>query len=362
MRTRADPKTGALSPAETVLHTGDPRLVDRGHPCGSEESEALCGRPLGMTFDATGDKLFVADCYLGLLEVDVRAKTSRVVVREAAGTPVYFANSVALFPGDNDTVYFTDSSSRWRRRDFIYEVMEAQPTGRLIAYSRSTGAVRVLVTGVAFANGLLVDPVEGRYLIINELGRARLLRLDLDRIKSDAAPIDWQVAEQQMPGGGGGALTVLIDNLPGIPDNLAWEEDRTNGHFWVGCGTARSRPFSLTDTLAPWPLLRDGLTWLLPKSAFLKMVPRVGLLLRLELASDLRAKHATARIVDSLQDHSGAYPLLTGAYEHRGFLYVGSISHDVDFVARIPWAPHKSSKTKSEDVRPSANEASAKAE
>lgn len=338
MRTRADPLTGALSPAETVLHTGDPRLVDRGHPCGSEESEALCGRPLGMTFDATGEKLFVADCYLGLLEVDVIARTSRVAVREAAGTPIYFANSVAIFPGDNNTVYFTDSSSRWRRRDFIYEVMEARPTGRLIAYSRTTGAVRVLVTGVAFANGLLVDPVEGRYLILNELGRARLLRVDLDQIKSvknGAAPIDWQVAEHQAPG----ALTVLIDNLPGIPDNLVWEEDRTSGRFWVGCGTARSRPFSLTDSLAPWPLLRDGLTWLLPKSAFLRMVPRVGLLLRLELDAD----HRSARIVESLQDRSGAYPLLTAAYEHRGFLYVGSISHDVDFVARIPWTAHNRS-------------------
>jgi len=348
MRTRADAVTGALSEPQLVVYTGDPSLVDRLHPCGSEESEAICGRPLGMAFDAAG-LLLVADAYLGLLEIDPAAKSKRVLLREVDGRPLYFANSVVVGP-KTELVYFTDSSSRWRRREFIYEVLEAAPTGGLIAFDRVRKEARVLAHNLAFPNGILVDPRAEKFLLFNELNRARILRFDLAKQPAskalpavDAAavlPTDGRPAAQDASSS---ALSILLDNLPGIPDNLAWESAAASGsvssgpaYFWVGCGTKRTQPFSLTDFLAGWPSVRATLAALVPKEFFLKLVPRIGLLLRVEVADVTTGREA--RIAEALQDPAGARSaLLTGAYEHRGYLYIGSISHDVKFVGRIPW-------------------------
>lgn len=352
-----------LAPLETVLYTGDPELAPAHAPCGSIASEPLCGRPLGMAF-APDDpsKLLVADCTRGLMEVDVVARTKRVLLASVAGSPILFANSLTL-SSNGDKVYFTDSSSRWTRENFIYEVLQSTPTGRLIEFDRRTHEARVIVTNVAFSNGLLLNyaattpvPASGDksakvaassspsspYLILVELNRARLLRVDLS--KPIDAPIDWRLAQHQAPGSSASPVSILIDNLPGIPDNLAWEEDDASRswdrrRFWVGCGTARKAPFSLTDSLAPYPAIREALAWVLPKQAFLRLVPRVGLLLRLEV----EASHSTARIVESMQDNSGGIMLLTGAYEHGGYLFVGAIAHEVNYVARIPYS--KANKT-----------------
>jgi hypothetical protein len=151
-----------------------------------------------------------------------------------------------------------------------------------------------------------------------------------------------------------------------VPDNLAWEAaaaaasagvsegveaKRGNAphaaaatgplYFWTGCGTARTAPFSLTDALAGWPSVRAVMAALLPKQLFLRLVPRIGLLLRLQIdeaATGSSSSVPTAHIVESLQDPKGARTaLLTGAYEHQGYLYIGSISHDVNFLPRIAW-------------------------
>jgi sugar lactone lactonase YvrE len=349
MRTLQDPGTGALAPLETVVYTGEPLLVDRNSPCGTDDSEPICGRPLGMAF-ASDKLLIVADAHLGLLEVDVVARTKRVLLREVDGQSLYFPNSVVIGPRTG-LVYFTDSSTRWRRRDFIYEVLESQPTGRLISYNRSSGKSRVLVKNIAFANGLLVDPVREQYIILNELNRARLLRVDLQQAAFALPTIDAITALQAQedvavtpanPTSPPKILSVLISNLPGIPDNLSWEEDDQSGRFWVGAGTARQQPFSLGDALAPWPSVRTFLAALLPKTFFLKTVPRVGLLMQLQLDGP---NARSASIVDTLQDNTGATTLLTGAYQHRGYLYIGAISHEYNYVGRIPWGVRRPTPT-----------------
>lgn len=119
-----------------------------------------------------------------------------------------------------------------------------------------------------------------------------------------------------------------------VPDNLSWEAG-SHTRFWAGCGTARRPPISLTDVLAPFPWFRTALASLLPKAVFLRMVPRVGLVLRLEVSGS--GPSQSASVVDSLQDPTGRLHLLTSAYEHQGYLYLGSISAQLNFIARVPW-------------------------
>jgi sugar lactone lactonase YvrE len=78
--------------------------------------EIACGRPLGLQFHrATGD-LYFADAYLGLMRVGRRGGLAQAVAtRDAGGAPLNFANGVDV---DQETghVYFTDSSTKYRRR------------------------------------------------------------------------------------------------------------------------------------------------------------------------------------------------------------------------------------------------------
>lgn len=137
-------------------------------------------------------------------------------------------------------------------------------------------------------------------------------------------------------------MSVFIQNLPGIPDNLMWEADGAGQTFWVGCGTKRSAPFNVLDAAGPYPRVRNFLiNYVVPKHLILSLVERIGLLVRIRVQSKKTAFNphgwAMGTILETLQDPTGALHLLTGAYEHAGFLYLGSISNHVDFLPRIKW-------------------------
>jgi len=77
--------------------------------------ESLCGRPLGLQFHRQSGDLHIADAYLGLLRVAARGGLAEVVATEAAGEPFNFLNGLDVDQRTGD-VYFTDSSTTYRRR------------------------------------------------------------------------------------------------------------------------------------------------------------------------------------------------------------------------------------------------------
>lgn len=122
---------------------------------GSREEESSCGRPLGIRVGPNGT-LFVADAYLGVFEVNPTTgepgsgKTPIPVVVEipstfvlcvgeatrlvsggqvVAGRKLSFINDLAVTQ-DGKKLYFTSSSSRWNRRDYMQLIMEATADGR----------------------------------------------------------------------------------------------------------------------------------------------------------------------------------------------------------------------------------------
>lgn len=327
---------GKLTPLETIVYTGNPSLADREHPCGSHESEAICGRPLGMAFNDEGE-LIVADCYIGLISVNVTAKTKHLLLDRVDDVRVYFANSVVVGP-KSGRIYLTDSSQRFRRRDFLYEVIESSTTGRVIVYDPKTKESKVLADEIAFSNGILVDPTES-FLLVNELNRAQIVRFDLTKFDFDSgAVIHWN----QRRDVDDHAASVFIDNLPGFPDNLAWAS-KDNGALtlWVGLGSKRTTPFSFIDSVSSYPKVRNFLVSLLPKTAFLKFVAKIGLVARIRVHSGATLfnpkGYTMGTIMETLQDPTGGIHLITGAYEENGYLYLGSISDEINFLPRIPW-------------------------
>lgn len=77
-------------------------------------NEHICGRPLGLRFDKRTGDLYIADAYMGLLKVGPEGGLAMPLVTEAEGVPLGFTNDLDI--DDDGTVYFTDSSTNYKRR------------------------------------------------------------------------------------------------------------------------------------------------------------------------------------------------------------------------------------------------------
>lgn len=170
------------------------------------------GRPLGMDFDAAGN-LILADAYKGLLRIDPQGRIE-VLSTEADGLPFAFTDDLDI--ASDGIIYFSDASSRFQQPDYLLDLLEARPHGRLLSYDPSTGETRVLLDDLYFANGVALSANED-FVLVNETYRYRITRY-------------WLKGERA------GQHEVFIDNLPGLPDNL--QGDR-KGTFWVALPTPR---------------------------------------------------------------------------------------------------------------------------
>lgn len=246
------------------------------------------GRPLGMDFDASGN-LIVADAYKGLLNIDAQGAI-KVLTTEADGLPFAFTDDLDI--ARDGTIYFSDASSRFEQPDYLLDLLEARPHGRLLAYDPATGATRVLLKDLYFANGVALSADED-FVLVNETYRYRITRYWL---KGDKA----------------GSHDIFIDNLPGLPDNL--QGDR-KGTFWVALPTPRKAD---ADFLHRHPWLKAQLAKL-PRFMWPKAIP-YGLAIALD---------EQGNIVRSLHDTSGAHLRMVTSVKPVGDqLYLGSLDND----------------------------------
>ncbi|XP_031572251.1 adipocyte plasma membrane-associated protein-like [Actinia tenebrosa] len=269
-----------------VARTGKP-------PCDLPELESTCGRPLGMRFNRYGTKLIVADAYYGLLEVDVLSGSTSTLVPPTPGVhgdPFKFFNDLDI--DRKGTIYFTDSSTKWQRKDNRFAILEGDATGRLMAYHK-TGELEVLVSGLHFANGVQIT-TEGDAVLVAETALSRILKY-------------------YIKGPDEGKTEVFMDNLPGLPDNI---RQSSNGGYWIGFSGVRKAPFSMLDMLAPKPLLRKIIAKLIPQEWIIKLVPKYGLILEVSDAG---------RILRSFHDPGGqVVSSASEVHEENGVLYIGS--------------------------------------
>ncbi|XP_069394214.1 adipocyte plasma membrane-associated protein isoform X4 [Paralichthys olivaceus] len=203
-------------------------------PCGSTDEESSCGRPLGIRVGPNGT-LFIADAYLGLFEVNptTAGETTRLVTggQVVAGRKLSFINDVAVTQ-DGKKVYFTDSSSRWQRRDYLHLIMEATADGRVLELDTETREVTVLMENLRFPNGIQLLPDEESVLVA-ETTMARIRRVHVAGLNK-------------------GGMDTFMDNLPGFPDNI---RPSSSGGYWVAMSAVRLNPgFSMLDFLSqrPW--------------------------------------------------------------------------------------------------------------
>lgn len=246
------------------------------------------GRPLGMEFDSHGN-LIVADAWKGLLLIDPKGMI-RVLTSTADGVPFAFTDDLDI--ASDGRIYFSDASSRFHQPDYVLDLLEARPHGRLLRYDPASGKTDVLLKDLYFANGVALSQNED-FVLVNETYRYRITRF-------------WLKGEKA------GQQDVFIDNLPGLPDNLA--SDR-KGTFWVALPSPRKAD---ADLIQQFPWLKRQLTKL-PRSFLPKPVP-YGLVI---------AVNEKGEIVRSLHDTSGQHLRMVTSVKPVGdSLYLGSLEND----------------------------------
>jgi sugar lactone lactonase YvrE len=282
---------------EGRVHTGtrDGRILRLRADDTFEEVARTGGRPLGLAFAADGT-LYVCDLEKGLLAMPPGG-APRVVASSHAGVPFRFADDVDVAP--DGTVYFSDASSRfsvWKP-----DIFEHRGNGRLLAYHPATGATDLVLGGLHFANGVAVGP-GGRYVLVNETGSYRILRV-------------WLAGPRR------GQYDVFLDALPGFPDNITWSPGRRV--FWVALFAPRLPTF---DWLQPRPWLRK-VVFRLPEALQPAPVRHAWVL---GVDEEGRVRH-------DLEDASShSFSPITSAREHSGLLYLGSLQRDAVGRIRAP--------------------------
>lgn len=271
-----------------VSGVADGRILRWGAGNGAPETIAdTGGRPLGIELLPDG-RLVVCDARRGLLRVNPDTADVEVLCDQVGGKRMVFCNNAAV--ASDGTILFTDSSTRFGIDHWQADLIEHSGTGRLLRRVPD-GGVSVVLDGLQFANGVALAPDES-FVAVAETGAYKLQRL-------------W------LSGARAGSVDVLIDNLPGFPDNISTGSD---GLIWITIGSGRN---AILDRLHSLPPVLRRLVWAMPERFHPAPVPTVWV-----MAVDLQGG-----LVHDLQaPGDAAFSLVTGVREVGGRVYLGSLT------------------------------------
>ncbi|KAL1548743.1 protein STRICTOSIDINE SYNTHASE-LIKE 2-like [Salvia divinorum] len=261
---------------------------------GGSEREHICGRPLGLRFDEKTGGLYIADAYMGLLYVGPHGGLSTPIVTQANGVTLGFTNSVDV---DQVTgvVYFTDSSTRFQRRKFVWAIMSGDDSGRLMKFDPRTRKTSVLVEKLKFPNGVALSR-NGDFLLFVETTTCKLYKLWLKT----------------------GNLEELME-FPGFPDNI---KRNRNGEFWVGINSRRGK---LVRWVISNPWIGKAVVRYVPLDVTKIRGRGIGMGIRLD---------RNGTVVDVLE--YGKWNEVSEVHEENGSLWIGSVIMPFSLTHTIP--------------------------
>jgi len=243
------------------------------------------GRPLGIEYAEDGS-LVVCDAHRGLVRVDVEDGGVEVLADEIDGIPMLVCNNAAI--ADDGTIWFSDSSTvhpleEWRK-DFGRDTR----TGRLLRRDPD-GGTEVVVSGLAFANGVALAADES-FVTVAESGGRTVVR-------------HWLAGERA------GTTDLMVEDLPGYPDNIARGSD---GLTWVTIASPVSPVVAMLHRSPAW--VRRAAT----------SVPE-GLQPQPQPGARVQAFDRDGSLVHDVHLPEADYTMVTGVREHDGVLWLGSL-------------------------------------
>ncbi|MFF0488723.1 ABC transporter permease [Nocardia sp. NPDC003482] len=264
------------------------------------------GFPCGHAFDREG-RLVVAVGGMGIYRIEPDGRPE-LVANKVARSPFSLLDDSGLRAVDDldvapdGSIYASDFSTRNNTADFLVELVEFRPNGRVVRVDPD-GSTEVVVSNHVFPNGICTAH-DGQSILIVSTGLCRVDRL-------------WIAGPKQ------GQLEPVLENLPGYPDNLNRSSD---GNYWLPLCAMRT---SMSDLLREHPAVRRRMTrevsldnWVVPQlnmSCVLKFDDR-------------------GRILSVLWDETMEnYPMVTSVKEQAGHLYLCGVSNNR--IGRLPLDP-----------------------
>ncbi|KAL5546566.1 hypothetical protein UlMin_006253 [Ulmus minor] len=263
-------------------------------PHDHHQTEHICGRPLGLKFNKSNGDLYIADAYMGLQVVGSEGGLATKVVSEAQGIPLGFTNALDI-DQRTGSLYFTDSSSLYQRRNYISVILSGDKTGRLMRYKPKSKQVEVLLGNLSFPNGVALSQ-NGDFLVLAETTSCRIIRYWLQTPRA-------------------GTFEVFAQ-LPGFPDNIKRSE---KGGFWVGINSRRKLIFKwvLSYPIIGRTILKLPIDVMKVYKCFANWTGSKGLILRLSEEGE---------VLDLVEDRSGLrWKSVSEVEERDGSLWIGSI-------------------------------------
>ena len=257
------------------------------------------GRPLGLALGRHGE-VIVADADKGLLSLSKHGEI-KLLTDQAEGIKFKLTDGVDV--AQDGVIYFTDASYKHTLSEFIWDILEGRPYGRLMSYDPKTEETKVLVRDLYFANGVTMSP-------------------DQDSVVFCETPIR-RCRKYYINGERKGELEIFIDNLPGFPDNIRYDGE---GHYWIALPTANTIVWDLT---MKYPVIRKGVAIMTRYVGRPYMDKNAGV-----YQVDLQGKPIAYY-------YDPTFQLITGGLKIGNYLYLGSLFYG--YIIRLDLIQHAAS-------------------
>ncbi|MCB1384263.1 MAG: SMP-30/gluconolactonase/LRE family protein [Notoacmeibacter sp.] len=256
------------------------------------------GQPLGLAFDRD-DNLNVCVGGMGLYQVspagEVRKltdETNRSWNSVNDDSRLRLADDLDI--ADDGRIYFSEATRRYEMSEYAVDALESRPAGRIICHDPRNGVTRTVIDRLRFPNGISMCD-DGQSFLFAQTSAASISRYWFD------GPMKGRIA-------------VIIDNLPGYPDNINKASD---GNYWVALVGMRGPALDLAMRM---PGFRKRMTQRLPFDEW--MFPNINNGCVFKMTPE-------GRVLYSLWDPQGVnHPMITSMREHKGWLYLGGLSNN----------------------------------
>jgi ribose transport system permease protein len=266
------------------------------------------GAPLGMAFDRD-DNLLVCIGGMGLYRVTPDRKVEKVT--DETNRSVHSINDDSrlrladdLDIVDDGRIFFSEATVRYEIHDWPIDGLEARGNGRIICYDPKTNTTKTVLRNLIFPNGVCVAS-DKQSIMFSETWGCTVKRYWFDGPKK-------------------GKVEIVMENLPGYPDNINMSSD---GNYWMSILGMRSPSLDLAWKM---PSFRRRMAKQVPRDEWLFPNVNVGCVIKfndkgevLDILWDLGAKN---------------HPQITSMREHRGYLYLGGLSNNRIGRYKIPGA------------------------
>jgi len=296
--------------AEGNVYCGDQRgWVWRFRGLEDTEGEVFSrtgGFPCGHVWDAEG-RLVVAVGGMGIYRIGQDGEPE-LVANQVKRSPLSLIDDSGLRAIDDldiapdGSIYASDFSTRTNTADFLLELVEFRPNGRIVRV-KPDGTTEVVVSNYVFPNGVCTSH-DGESILIASTGLCRVDRL-------------WISGPKE------GRLEPVLENLPGYPDNINRSSD---GNYWMPLCAMRTQ---MSDLLGRYPSVRRRMTREVSVDNW--VVPQLNVSCAIKFSD-------SGEILSVLWDETMEnYPMVTAVKERDGHLYLCGVSNNR--IGRLPLDP-----------------------